>query len=436
MVDQCRDWTKTQFQASYKGVEFEVNEDAREFGRRNALHEFPDRESWLVEDMGIATKIIHVVGFVYGDKSDVDVARLEAACSSPGAGLLVLPNRPAVLAYANPCVSNWNAQGQGKWECQLEFIERPFRPIVLFGVVFLAGAVAISLGVGVKAALDLFSIRFDSVMRRFSAAAFVPAVARDTASVTIGMVADALDQARRLVVMDDTRAAADVETLVRQMKADRIQLAYQGQKPDRIEAEVFVADADNVKSGFGGNLAKIFEQMAKGSTVPDAMVRALETMVAFQEQTIDNPYDALSVRAERALTAEVGALTRRLALLYLAQAITQQKFGSRGDAVTARANIAELFDNTLEAINDVDCEAAFIEARNAAVRYLSQTAAELPALVYIDCKRPLPAPVLATLLYNDASRDMELVDRNHAEDPLFMPLRVQAIAPEANRRGL
>lgn len=433
----CRDWTKTQMFASYKGVRFEVDSDAREFGRRNALHLYPNSENYDIEDMGIAPKHLHVIGFVGGDDADFKVAQLEAACSDPGPGLLVLPNRPAVLAAANPCVSNWEADRQGTYTVQLEFTQKPFSLLIgLISVVFLAGAVTASVSVGAAGVQSLFSLRFDSVMRRFSPAVFVPPVAREAAAETIGMAADALERARKSVVVIDSRAGAEIEILIRQLKTDRRILAYQGQRPDRIEAEVFVADQENIKSGLAGTIGTVFDKLATASTSPPAMVAAMATLSTFVAQDIDNPFNAHSVRAEIALTGEVAALVRRMALLYMADAMAKVTYVSRADAVTARADLSVAFETEAETIDDIDAEEAFLKVRDDTATFLSATAAELPALVFIDSPKPMPAAVLATLLYNDASRAIELAQRNHARDPLFMPLHIEAIAPKRGRRGL
>ena len=80
-------------------------------------------------------------------------------------------------------------------------------------------------------------------------------------------------------------------------------------------------------------------------------------------------------------------------------------------------------------VTDTDLIEEMTDVRNKAINYLSKTSSQLPATVTVDTGQPLPAALVATLLYNDASRDQEIVDRNSAPHPLFMPTLLEAIAP-------
>lgn len=83
--------------ASYRGVPFGVTSAESQFGRRNAVHEYPFRDEAWIEDLGRQARRINITGFLvengaYGG-GDVIAQRelLIAACESPGEGTLIHP---------------------------------------------------------------------------------------------------------------------------------------------------------------------------------------------------------------------------------------------------------------------------------------------------------------------------------------------------------
>lgn len=68
--------------ATYNGIEFKVEVDARSSGRRKALHEFPKRNKPYLEDMGRRARRFtiqaYVIGPFYEDQRDALIEQLEA----------------------------------------------------------------------------------------------------------------------------------------------------------------------------------------------------------------------------------------------------------------------------------------------------------------------------------------------------------------------
>ena len=91
-------WKDSLQQASYKGISFGVFQADIQFGRRNALHEYPFKETVWVEDMGKATRKISFSAFfleddlVYGGGSVIgQLENFLTACESKDEGELVHP---------------------------------------------------------------------------------------------------------------------------------------------------------------------------------------------------------------------------------------------------------------------------------------------------------------------------------------------------------
>lgn len=91
-------WKDSLQQASYKGIPFGVLQTDIQFGRRNAVHEYPFKETVWVEDMGKATRKISFSAFlleddlVYGGGSVIgQLENFITACESKDEGELVHP---------------------------------------------------------------------------------------------------------------------------------------------------------------------------------------------------------------------------------------------------------------------------------------------------------------------------------------------------------
>jgi prophage DNA circulation protein len=77
--------------ASYRGVSFGVLGGSAQFGRRNAVHEYPFRDKPWVEDLGKAANRFQVSGFLVGDDVIAQRDRMVVAVTKPGDGELVHP---------------------------------------------------------------------------------------------------------------------------------------------------------------------------------------------------------------------------------------------------------------------------------------------------------------------------------------------------------
>lgn len=84
-------WASVIQQASWNGVPFKITNDAYSTGRRVATHEFPFRDTVIVEDLGLGRRSIMISGFLVGDDVFAQRDRLKRACERAGSGPLVHP---------------------------------------------------------------------------------------------------------------------------------------------------------------------------------------------------------------------------------------------------------------------------------------------------------------------------------------------------------
>jgi hypothetical protein len=120
-----------------------------------------------------------------------------------------------------------------------------------------------------------------------------------------------------------------------------------------------------------------------------------------------------------------GSAVAALMLLY-----AQTIFAAAEDADAARGQVNALIVAQIEAAAGND---ALVQSWRAAlvaiVDYLTATAKQVPDVETITTASPLPALVLAQMLYQDGTQAAVLAQRNAAPHPLFMPLSVEYLAP-------
>lgn len=432
-----RDFVKTHFKASYAGIAFDMNRDVKVGGRRIQIHEYPDRDWWDNEDLGRSTQTLSVQGFVDGAYVEARSEQLLAACSDDGPHLLVLPFRRPHLARCLTCTSSSDAQEQGLIRFAMEFVLEPLQPGGAWPfTVVQQQAVSDRAREGLQVLGDSFGKRF-SVLARRSKAARVPAVARDAAAAAIYSAALALTNAASLVHISDRKAATGINHDIRFMRDNALALAYQGEKADRVNADVFVRDQQPPDSEFAKRWCDLLRTLYRVADDPDGVADGALALTFFKRPDTTLGPNCQSVRMEGALADEIASLVRKSALLVYAQGLVRKNFKSRVDAIAARAAVAAAFEAETErpplievrGAGDQEIEAALTATMNAAVLTLSYTGAELPGVLRISTNMALPAAVIATAIYNDCTWDAELVARNKAPHPLFMPGEIEALKP-------
>jgi prophage DNA circulation protein len=111
-------------------------------------------------------------------------------------------------------------------------------------------------------------------------------------------------------------------------------------------------------------------------------------------------------------------------LFSLTQAVPPQ---SANEAQGLLLQYISLFDTTQPLISDLglsDAVNALNALRQQVCGYLQQMIAQRPKVLSTTLADTVPAVVLAYMLYQDASRDLELTMLNDVDDPMFMPLGV------------
>jgi prophage DNA circulation protein len=132
-----------------------------------------------------------------------------------------------------------------------------------------------------------------------------------------------------------------------------------------------------------------------------------------------------------AVETETAAVCRRAALVSLARACSAYTPTSYDDAMSLRTQVADLIDAEMIVAADAgdnDAYASLRSLRTAVITDLTARGADLPKLVMVTTKIPIPALTLAYRLYGDATRCDDLMQRADPICPLWMPTSLVALS--------
>ncbi|MGC2780990.1 MAG: DNA circularization N-terminal domain-containing protein, partial [Bradyrhizobium sp.] len=119
-----RDWLKTLWPASFKGVPFFFEQDKEEGGRGLVVHTFPNRDEPFVEDLGEEPRVYSGSAYVHGDSADALATALKAALASRGAGMLVVPYFGPVTVHCQSFERATQRDQMGYVAFELKFVRK------------------------------------------------------------------------------------------------------------------------------------------------------------------------------------------------------------------------------------------------------------------------------------------------------------------------
>lgn len=399
-----RDWTKTLWQASYKGVPFYTDREEEDGGRRLKVNEFPLRDDPYIQDMGQRAKPYSVTAYLVGDTSDGDSSTLAATFDAAGSGVLVLPVQgPIANVYCETFKRSASKDKMGL----IAFDARFWRDGVtgpLATTPFLAQLV-----------FDAIT-SLQTVVQPLAAAAIVAGPSFLADNLVTGWQ-------NNVAGLEAIRAQASIAIDQSAAIATQVQALYTS-----------VATSISQSIGVDGALAS--NLIGAAVAIADAMP------FASAASSFGTAYDAVPpVSAPPTLTQNAAndaanqvevARQYRLALLAAyVDAVTQATYASRQDGIAARSALVARFDVELGecGANDGTLYVALQTLRSNAVSYLTKVIADLRPVVTVTAQRLLPSLWWAWRLYQDPTRAAEIVARNDVAHPSFCPQQLQVLAP-------
>lgn len=386
-------WTDKLRAASFRGVAFKVEDHDMQAGRRTVTHEFPLRDKPFVEDMGRRAKQFAVSAYVVGEDYMTARDALLRACDEAGSGELVHPYLGTLKVVCTGCTLR-ESKAEGRMaRFTLQFIET--------GEAEFPSDAADPLSL-TSAASDAAKVAtIDDFEDVFSVDGLPDFAATDAISIA----------------QDAAESVLDAVSSMNDMVSG--ELGFVGQVNDFIDD---VSGLVQTPRQFAESVFDMIEGVTGIATSPMQAIQSLFKLFDFGDD-----YDAINQttatrRRQQANRTAMFALMQRAAAVESARNAPAADYETTQDAETVRDTLADKLDAFMEDDNTSDdVFQAMQSLRTEVVRGVPPESASLPNLATVTPQVTAPALVLAYDLYEDATRESEIVARNSIRHPGFVP---------------
>lgn len=416
----ARDWLKTLFPASYKGVPFFVEVDDENGSRRIVEHEFPMRDFPYNEDLGEGVRHYEITGYVASDSSDADAASVIAICATRGPGALVLPSQGPVIVRCLDFKRSRSKDKHGYEALTLKFT-REGAAGALVSIASLANTVFVTAEATALASALSFA--------RATVTAAQPSYVVDAAIDGVQNSASALEALRTSASVDPATSTAQ-QTEIQSIFDAAASVADQ----PVVGAVTFVTAAgQSANSPAVDLIARITASaraLSKAMAPFDAMAQ-FEELFTENQGTVIPPVYITSGTLQEAVNKAAGSQALRVAaLISFSEAIARASLPDRPSAITLRANVAEYFESELLVVNaaNIELARAIMAMRDSVINYLSLAVISLAPVITVEANLSMPSLFWSWRLYSDPTRATELTLRNSLSHPSFFPLAFEALA--------
>jgi prophage DNA circulation protein len=411
MSTECRDWLKTLWAASYKGVPFYFEEDREKGGRDNVKHVFPHRDPPYIEDMGESLRFYTGSAYVHGDNADQLAGAFKAVMAAYGPGTLVVPYFGPVTVHCEEFERQTQRDRLGYVAFDVKFV-RAGAGSAFISVPFLQNTAFVAAGNLASSVAALFP----GSLLTLGQPDHVVAAAADTIASAAASI-DVLRQQYPAAPAASAQLRDQVSAII-----DAVPVAING------------ASAPGQAAGaIAANLIDAARNLAKSMPPASAKQATLALADAFPASHITLagvPFKVSSARA--AVNVEAASRVARLAAMTAyAESVLRMTFTSRPDGVTARGEVAERFENELYDTTGADNAPLYVALdalRNSVIDWLTRTINDLAPVITVESAAIRPSLDLAWILYADPARAVELVARNDVRHPSFMPRTISALS--------
>lgn len=417
----CRDWASTLRRASFRGVDFFVEQDTVETGRRLVVHEYPHRDLPYIEDLGMKANRITVSAYVTGDDVESREAALRAACSALGPGALIVP-MGRFAAHCETCSRDFTKDRLGYVAFNLQFVREgtgagPF-PL---------GGFLRALEFGLSQIIAPLKVAFSATFSTIGQPGFVP----EAAAARVREAAVAVETARRRLVPKDAQAAADLKVAVVDLYANAVALTDVGSAGNSWSATSFLTTSEELPGDDLVDAVSSMFALVTDAGAPDEAERALRVLLDFGTDWTPPTLTTDARRREAANEEALSAMVRVSALTQWVRAMMNRTYPDRPSGKQALADVAEYIELEMERItiwSQYDVYRELANLRKLAVDYFNRLILDLAPVQTLDVGAQMPSLYWAYRLYADAERAREIADRNGVYHPSFIPTTFEALA--------
>lgn len=448
----------TRLDASFKGVHFYVESSSTSAGRRTVTHEYPQRDEPFTEDLGRSARRYTLEAFVLGYDFIDQAERLRDAIESPGVGTLVHPEfgELQVLAVGGATVAFSQSNRMARFS--LEFVEAGLNafPQSDSATQTLSRMSADSL---VSSAIDSFSkaIRLNDVVDYVQSALdgdllnMLDSIAGSEIAQVLGFadkVSDLANDAMSLVSTDPkvfaqkfmgaiglsgmattaagwSRAVTRLNSLVGDLHGSE-EPSYTSVKP---ESSLIVEN--NRAAVYALARQGIAAQMVGVTTlVGTRLDTTVKTSEIKTEDGEDVEHENASSTAPTVSYDEMMDVRDKVIATLEEEMLTVSEIDDEFDSIREPASSAGQSEQPQSSVQEsasTDLYMVLREAATAVSKDLSERAQDRGQLFNYDSGAVMPACVIATELYGDATRAEEICVRNSVSNPGFCPNVVKVL---------
>ncbi|ELN0130431.1 DNA circularization protein [Raoultella planticola] len=450
--DTSDDWQSKLRPSSFRGVPFAVIAEEGSHGRRQAVHEYPYRDTAWIEDMGRGVRRIVIRGFLIQDSQmygggDVITQRqaLISACEEKGAGTLIHPTlgEMTVAIPENGLRLSGSADAGRVFEFTLMAIESGLKVFAVTGNVAAGSAVKTNY-------LKLVSTTVLSTIARIKSEIRGVTQAIKTIKGTVAFWTNMVDS----TISEVTNVSHVLNSTFGNTRYGRYSKGTVGGSSSGIKGSVDSADSDDdqalaeqITASSVMDRQSVLNATASlnNATTTDAFIQGVadvvndilgstggvnEKIAAFEKLAASVSTDYQRSASSRQIAATMNTLIIVLCSGAMASAAADSNPTSRDEAEQITRRVATQLDTALLLAGDRgddDLYSALMDIRTSFLTSMDLISGGLSELMQINTNSPLPALALANRLYQDASRANELIQEANVPHPAFMPVSMKVL---------
>lgn len=450
--DTADDWQSQLRPCSFRGVPFAIISEEGSHGRRQAVHEYPYRDTAWIEDMGRGTRRFVLKGFLVQDSliyggGDVIAQRLAliTACETKGSGTLIHPTlgEMTVSIPENGLTLSGDMKSGRAFEFTLMAIESGLK---VFAVTSSNAA-----GKTVRTNyLKLVSTTVLSTIARIKGEIRGVSQAIKTIKSTISFWTNMVDS----TINEVTNINSVLKSTFGNQRYGRYSKGTVGGTSSGVTGGVSADDTDDFQSLSDQVSAQAIMDrqgitdtvtgLNNSTTIDNFTQRTADVINAILNCTggINERISALEKLANATSSeyqnstssAEIAQTVNTLIIVLcsgaMAAAASESNPTSRDEAEQITRRVADQLDAALLVAGDRADDGLYGElllVRSSFLENMSAISSGLSGLMLFNSAQPLPALTLANRLYQDASRSDELIQETSVPHPAFMPTSMKVL---------
>ncbi|MCP1629615.1 prophage DNA circulation protein [Citrobacter amalonaticus] len=438
--------------SSFRGVPFAIVMEEGSHGRRQAVHEYPYRDTAWIEDLGRGTRRFVIRGFliqnsqVYGG-GDVITQRqsLVAACEEKGSGTLIHPTLGELtVSVPENGLRITGAMDSGRvFEFTLMVIESGLKVFAVTDSTTAGDSVGTNY-------LKLVSTAVTSTLARIKGEIRGVTQAIYTIKGTVTFWTNMVDN----TISEVTNVSNVLKSTFGNSRYGRYSKGGVGGSSSAIFGNTSTTDIDNDRDLTDLVIAKsVMDRknisdtvgVLNNSTTPDEFVQGVSDVVNAILNSTGSVNDRISALerlaksisteyqqsdSSKAVSESMNTLIVVLCSGAMACAVTDANPTSREEAEQITQRVTRQLDTALVLAGDRgddDMYVLLLGVRTSFLSTMNARSSGLSELMEVTNIKPLPALTLANRFYQDVSRADELVQEARVPHPAFMPITMKVL---------